>query len=312
MWALVFPGQGSQYLGMGKDFYESSLKAKEIFHQAEEITGIPIRKLVFEGPLEELSLTEHLQVCLTVVNICTFELFKEAVEDKFFEKVKATAGHSLGEFSALYAAGVLSFKDTLLAVKKRGELMGRAGRDKPSGMYAVINFPKERLEEILKEIPGLVIISNYNSPKQFVISGEEPGLTLAAEKVKGEGGKVVKLKVSAGFHSPLMDSAEREFSAFLDTIEFNTPQIPFVSNVSSTFEERADRIKSLMQRQITSPVRWIEVIENIYSQGIYTFIELGPKQVLKGLISQILQDRTFKCYNIENLITLQETLQALS
>ncbi|MFN4131792.1 MAG: ACP S-malonyltransferase [Caldimicrobium sp.] len=312
MIALVFPGQGSQYLGMGKDFYENFSKAKEIFSYAETLTAIPIKKLVFEGPLEELTLTENLQVCLTVINICTYEVFKEAYQDKFFNKISFVAGHSLGEFSALYAASVLTLEETLLAVKKRGELMSKAGKEKPSGMYAIINFPIHRLEEILKEVPRLVIISNYNSPKQLVISGEEPELTLVAERAKKEGAKVVKLKVSAGFHSPLMSDAEKEFSDFLETLEFRSPLIPFVSNVSGKPEKDPLRIKELMKKQITSPVRWIEVIENIYSQGVSLFIELGPKQVLKGLISQILQDRPFKCYNVENMFTLEETLKEIS
>ncbi|MFN4197132.1 MAG: ACP S-malonyltransferase [Caldimicrobium sp.] len=311
MWAIVFPGQGSQYVGMGKDFYENFQKAREIFSQGEDLTGLPLKKLVFEGPLEELSLTENLQVCITIVNLCIFEVFKELIGKKF-EKVQAVAGHSLGEFSALYAAEVLSLSDTLQAVKKRGELMGRAGKDKPSGMYAIINFSIERLDEIIKNAPGLVIISNFNSPKQVVISGEEPGLSQVAEKVKAEGGKIVKLKVSAGFHSPLMKEAQEEFSAFLDTINFNEAKIPFISNVSAEFERDATTVKELMKKQITSPVRWIEVVERIYSQGIINFIELGPKPILKGLISQILQDKPFKCYSIENVKSLEDTIKELT
>lgn len=311
MWAIVFPGQGSQYVGMGKDFYENFQRAREIFEQGEDLTGLPLKKLIFEGPLEELSLTENLQVSITVVNLCIFEVFKELIGANF-EKIQSVAGHSLGEFSALYAAKVLTLRDTLLAVKKRGELMGRAGKDKPSGMYAIINFSTERLNEIIENASGLVIISNFNSPKQVVISGEEPGLSLVAEKVKAEGGKVVKLKVSAGFHSPLMKEAEAEFSAFLETLNFNEAKVPFVSNVSAEFEREVSRIKELMKKQITSPVRWIEVVERIYSQGITTFIELGPKPILKGLISQILQDKPFNCYTVENVKSLEETIKELT
>ncbi len=305
MLALVFPGQGSQYLGMGKDFWEAFPKVKEIFALAEELTKIPVKRLAFEGPMEELTQTENLQVVLTTVNISTFEAFKEALGEKFKEMISFTAGHSLGEFSALYASSVLSLEDTLRAVKKRGELMGKAGGERASGMYAVINFSEERLREILSQSQGLVLISNYNSPRQLVISGEEPVVTEVAELAKKQGAKVVKLKVSAGFHSPLMESAEREFAGLLGTLKFKDALIPLVSNVSARAESSAERIRELMQRQMTSPVRWIEVVEFIYAQGVSTFVELGPKQVLKGLISQILQDRSFRCYNIETLSDLE-------
>lgn len=312
MWALVFPGQGSQFLGMGKDFYEEFSKVKEIFKRAEEITEIPITKLVFQGPMEELTLTENLQVCLTVVNISIYEGFREKVgENVLKEKVSFVAGHSLGEFSALYASEVLSLEDTLLAVKKRGELMGKAGKNKPSGMYAIINFPQERLEEILRASQGSVIISNFNSPNQLVISGLEPKLSEVANEIKKEGGKVIKLKVSAGFHSPLMQEAEEEFSAFLETLTFKTPKITFVSNVSGKGEVDAIEIKELMKKQITSPVRWIDVVEHIHTQGVSIFVEVGPKEVLKGLISQILKDLPFKCYSIGNIETLEDTLKEI-
>ncbi len=311
MLALVFPGQGSQYLGMGKDFWEASSKAKEIFSLAEELTGIPVKRLVFEGPLEELTLTENLQVSLTTVNIVIFEALKANLEEKFKHLVSFNAGHSLGEFSALYASSVLSLEDTLKAVKKRGELMGKAGSDKASGMYAILNFSEERLKEIISQTKGLVIISNYNSPRQLVISGEEQAITEVAEAAKSKGAKVVRLKVSAGFHSPLMESAEREFAGLLDTLNFRDAQIPVVSNVSAQAEKSGESLKELMKRQMTSPVRWIEVIEFIYAQGVSTFVEIGPKQVLKGLISQILQDRPFKCYNVENLKDLENLLKDL-
>ncbi len=313
MLALVFPrGQGSQYLGMGKGFYEKSEKFIKLFDEAERISGIPVKKLSFEGPLEELTKTENLQVCLTVVNICAFEYLKDLMGRSFREIVRFTAGHSLGEFSALYASSVLSFEDTLRAVKKRGELMGRAGGERPSGMYAVLNFPKEELAKIIKEVSGLVLISNYNSPRQFVISGEEEAINKVAEEAKNKGAKVVRLKVSAGFHSPLMESAEKEFSQFLDSLEFRDAEIPFVSNVSARQEIEGNKIKELIKKQMTSPVRWIEVVEYIYSHGVKTFIELGPKQVLKGLISQILEGKSFRCFSGENPEDIEKALREIS
>ncbi|MGC9109047.1 MAG: ACP S-malonyltransferase [Caldimicrobium sp.] len=303
MVALVFPGQGSQYLGMGKDC--------ALFERAELITGIPVKRLSLEGPPEELTKTENLQVCLTLVNICAFEYLKELLGEAFKEKVRFTAGHSLGEFSALYASSVLSFEDTLQAVKKRGEIMGREGGERPSGMYAVINMPEAELKELIRGVKGLVLISNYNSPRQLVISGEEPALTEVAERAKEKGAKVVRLKVSAGFHSPLMKRAEEEFSKFLDTLEFKDAEIPFVSNVSARAEREGKKIKELLKKQMTSPVRWIEVVEYIYSQGVNTFIELGPKQVLKGLISQILEGKPFRCYSGETREDIEKVLREI-
>ncbi len=311
MIALVFPGQGSQYLGMGKDFYERSYKIRNLFEKAEDLTHLPLKRLIFEGPLEDLTLTENLQPSLTLVNISILDSFKDLFKEIFFQRISFVAGHSLGEFSALYAGSVLSFEDTIRAVQKRGEVMGKVGSEKSSGMYAIINFPKENLKAILSETKDLVIISNFNSPKQLIISGEEPSLTYVAERAKAQGAKVVKLKVSAGFHSPLMAEAEKEFALFIENLSFKDPQIPFVSNVSAQAETSGERIRELLKQQITSPVRWIEVVEFIYNQGVQTFVEIGPKKILKGLISQILEGKPFKCYNIEKWEDLEHLYKIL-
>lgn len=305
MIAFVFPGQGSQYIGMGKDLFENYEEVRAIFEESEKITGISVKTLSFEGPLEELTKTENLQVCITTVNIACFEVIKNQFRE-ILSKLGLLAGHSLGEFSALYAAGVLSLEDTLLAVKERGRVMGEVGSSKPSGMYAVINLPLEKLEELVKSVPGVVVISNYNSPNQFVISGEEPYLTEVAEKAKSLSSKVIKLKVSAGFHSPLMERAQKVFTEFLKTLHWSDPKIPFVSAVSGKEETSATSIFELMTKQIVSPVKWISAVEYMYEKGVRIFVEVGPKKVLCGLISQILKDKEHRVYNVEDRVTLEQ------
>ncbi len=304
MIAFVFPGQGSQYIGMGRDFYENYPEVKRIFENAEEITEIPVKNLCFEGPMEELTKTENLQVCITTVNIACFEVVKNHFRE-VLSKLMYVAGHSLGEFSALYAAEVLSLEDTFLAVKERGRVMGDVGSTKPSGMYAIINASIDKLEELVKSTPGLVVISNFNSPNQLVISGEEPYLSEVAERAKEFSAKVVKLKVSAGFHSPLMDKAQEVFTEFLKTLHWQDPKIPFVSSVTGREENSAISIFEVMSKQIVSPVQWISVIEYMYEKGVRMYVELGPKRVLCGLISQILKDKEHRVFNVEDRETLE-------
>ncbi len=304
--AIVFPGQGSQYIGMGRDFFENSIKIKELFNKAEELTNIPIKKLCFEGPLEELTLTKNLQVCLTLVNIACYEVLKEVLKEKNLIP-SYVAGHSLGEFSALYGSEVLSFEDTIIAVKERGKLMGEEAG--PSTMYAIIGLPLEIVQNLLSNQKE-VVISNYNSPKQFVISGKIPKVDEIAQEAKELGAKVVRLKVSAGFHSPFMKSIEEKFSQILENLTWKNAKIPFVSNISGKEEMEGSIIKELMKKQIVSSVRWIECINYMYNKGVKTFIEVGPKRVLFGLISQILEGKKYKIYNIENSETLENFIKS--
>lgn len=307
MLSLVFPGQGSQYIGMGKEFYESLPEVKTIFDQAEEITQIPVKRLCFEGPMEELTLTQNLQVCLTVVDLACFK----AVELTKKVSPEAVAGHSLGEYPALFAAGVLSLEDTLLAVKKRGEVMQKAGGTRPSGMYAVIGCKEELLEKFVNEANGLVVIANYNSPKQLVISGESPAVDEVAKLAKQSGARVVKLKVSAAFHSPLMQEAQEEFANFLESLTWKDPKVKFVSNVTGNFVSSAEEIKELMKVQITSSVKWIDCVNHMFESGINTFVEVGPKRVLTGLVSQILEGKDFTCLNVEKPEDVEKLLSYL-
>ncbi len=310
MIALVFPGQGSQYIGMGKEFYENFESVKNIFDLSENLSQIPVKKLCFEGPLEELTQTQNLQVCLTVTNIACYLAFKEFLINKNIKPL-FVAGHSLGEYSALYTSEVLSLKDLLIAVKERGKLMDEEGKKSSSAMYAIIGMPLSDLENLVKKTSEIVVISNYNSPKQLVISGKTPAVDEVAQEAKEKGARVVKLKVSAGFHSPLMKKAQEKFSQVLEKLTWNDSKIPFVSNVTGKAEISANSIKNLMKEQITSSVRWIDCVNYMYNQGVKIFIELGPKKVLSGLISQILKGKDFKCFNVENLETLKFLSEAL-
>ncbi len=296
MIAFVFPGQGSQYIGMGKSFFNTYPEVKKIFEKAEKVTGIPVKKLCFEGPSEELTRTENLQVCITAVDIaCLTAMRKEiGIEPAF------VAGHSLGEYPALFAGGVLNLEDVFLAVKERGRLMEKAGEKGNSTMYAIINMQLEELQSFVKDYSESVVIANYNSPKQFVISGKIPEVDEVAKICREKGARVVKLRVSAGFHSPLMKEAEVEFSKILENLNWYDAKIPFVSNVSAKEETSGGRIKELMKKQITSSVKWIDCVNYMFEKGIKTFVEIGPKKVLSGLIKQILSDKEVKILNVED------------
>ncbi|NPA49006.1 MAG: ACP S-malonyltransferase [Thermodesulfobacteria bacterium] len=298
MRVFMFPGQGSQYVGMGKAAYESSEAARKVFEIAEEITRIPLRKLCFEGPLEDLTRTLNLQPALTAVNLAVFH----ALEERNFG-AEIFCGHSLGEYSALYASGVISLEDTFRLVLRRGELMEEAARRFPGEMYAVIGLPREKLEEIVARAQerGVVALANHNSPVQIVITGEKEAAGLAAKLAKEAGAKrVVKLKVSGAYHSPLMKEAAREFQKLLNEIPFQKPQKHFFSNVSAQREEDPSRIRDLMGKQIESPVRWVEEIENIFAFGGREFVEVGPKNVLAGLVKKILPSEEISVRTIED------------
>ncbi len=297
MRVFMFPGQGSQYVGMGKAAYEASAKAQEVFHLAEDICQLPIRKLCFEGPLSELTRTFHLQPALTAVNIAVFEALKEKGVEPVF-----VCGHSLGEYAALYAAQVVSLEDTFRLVLKRGELMEKAAETRPGAMYAVIGLSREKLAEIIDQVrdKGVVALANHNTPEQIVITGEEEAVSAAAEAAKQAGARVVRLKVSGAYHSPLMAEAAEEFRAFLEGIPFSPPSHRFFSNVTASEVKEAEEIKRLMGLQIESPVRWVEEIENIYAAGGQEFIEVGPKNVLTNLVKKILGGRAFSVCAVED------------
>ncbi|MCB0751291.1 MAG: ACP S-malonyltransferase, partial [Ignavibacteriae bacterium] len=284
--ALIFPGQGSQYVGMAKDIYESSVKAKELIQQAEEEINYKISEVMFNGPEVELKLTNITQPSIFLHSIL---LLNEINNLEF----AAVAGHSLGEYSALVANNSLDKIDAFKLVRKRGEAMLEAGNKMPGTMAAIIGLEALKVEEICIEASseGIVQCANFNSPGQIVISGSVEGVKKAMELTKIAGAKIAKeLVVSGAFHSPLMASASDELKVSLDSTKFNTPTRPVYSNVTAKPNIDNNQIKELLLQQLTPPVRWEETILNMIEDGINEFIEVGPSKVLQGLAKRINKD----------------------
>nr|WP_320011853.1 ACP S-malonyltransferase [uncultured Desulfobulbus sp.] len=285
--AILFPGQGSQFIGMGQQFIEQDQDAAAIMDLAEKISGFPLKQLSFEGPLKDLTRVLYLQPALTVVNlICYQQLLKlvPGLQPAFF------AGHSLGEYSALYGAGVLSLEDTLALVTKRGELMEREGAANPGGMRAVLGLSIDEVKEVLAgyEGNGVAVVANHNTGAQIVLSGDEEGLQGVGALCSEKGAKVIPLKVSVANHSPLVAGAVDDFAAFMENITFAAPKVPVLFNVTGEKETDPAVIKSIMARQIASTVCWLPSIEQMVKEGVEVFVELGPKNVLTGMMKKIL------------------------
>lgn len=281
--AVIFPGQGSQYVGMGKDLYGRSEVARELFNRADAILGFPLSKICFEGPEDELRQTRNTQPAIFVHSIALWKLLE-------WKDAAMAAGHSLGEYSALVAAGALEFEDALKLVRTRGELMQRAGEENPGTMAAVIGLDPQTVGEICCKAwtDGVVQAANFNSPGQIVISGSVSGVRKAMELAKERGAKMVKeLVVSGAFHSPLMESAQDGLRQALESVPMRNARIPVYANVTAMPVQKADEIRSLLSQQLTNPVRWWESVENMVADGAGTFIEIGPGKVLQGLVKRI-------------------------
>jgi [acyl-carrier-protein] S-malonyltransferase len=284
--AFVFPGQASQYVGMGKDLYEGNSLVKEIYDKAEEILCFELKKICFEGPEELLKQTKITQPAIFVHSYVVSKLLDGKL------KADMTAGHSLGEYSALVYADALDFETALMIVKVRGELMQKAGEQNPGTMAAIVGLDDEKVRKICDEVKdGIVQPANFNAIGQVVISGEVGAVKMAMEIAKREGAKMVKeLVVSGAFHSPLMESAKEELKKILDEVEFRKPKIPVYFNVTAKPTLEVEEIKDLLYHQITKPVLWTQTILNMRSDGAVKFYEIGPGKVLQGLIKRTLDD----------------------
>ena len=281
--ALVFPGQGSQYVGMAKDWYDSSTEAKKMFGQANEILGFDIAKMCFEGPEDDLRQTSVTQPAIFLHSAVAFSLSAKG------ERFEAAAGHSLGEYSALYAAGALDFEHALMLVGLRGRLMQNAGNVRPGTMAAVVGLDEKNVEEACREasVNGVARPANYNSPGQIVISGDVEVVRKAMELAKQRGAKIVKeLVVSGAFHSPLMEAAKDELKKAIDAAPIRDAAVPVYANVTARPVRSADKIRNALILQLTNPVRWQESVTNMSADGITKFVEIGPGKVLQGLIKR--------------------------
>jgi len=305
---MLFPGQGAQAPGMGKELAEKFPVARQVFEEADDALGFAISRLCFEGPAEELQLTENTQPAILTTSVAAFRAARESgLPDPAF-----VAGHSLGEYSALVASGVLGLSDAVRIVRARGQYMQEAVPVGTGAMAAVIGGELSAIEEACRNASEdqVCSVANSNSPSQVVIAGNTEAVDRAAELLKDVAKRVIKLKVSAPFHCGLMRPAQEKLASHLERLTFNEPRIPVVTNVDARVTTAPDELRDALLRQVSAPVRWLESMQLLFGKETETFVEIGPGKVLSGLMRQT--NRDVKCLNVEDAASLEAALSALA
>ena len=284
--SLLFPGQGAQVAGMGRDVADADSAAMELWKKAEAVSGLPLREIYWEGDEKAMSDTRALQPALTVVNLTLWQALSRKV------RPLACAGHSLGEYSALAVSGVLDVETCLRLVSLRGALMADCDPDGRGSMAAILKLPLEKVQELVtkacQETGQVLLVANYNTPGQYVISGEKDAVDCARDLVKEAKGRALPLAVSGAFHSPLMARANEELGRHMARVVWNKPKVPFYSNVTAGVLEDGESVREAMLKQMTSPVRWIELMQAQGQAGLKDFVEVGPKAVLSKMVTRCL------------------------
>ncbi len=309
--AFIFPGQGSQTTGMGLDLYNNFESAKKVFQTADEVLGKSVSKICFEGPDDTLKQTINAQSAIVTTSIAALEALKEVSKGEI--SAKMAAGHSLGEYGAMYCANVMDLNTTLRAIQKRADLMDEATKLKSGAMSAVLGLETDKIQNCLNQVQNLGVaqIANYNDPTQTVITGEQAAILKANELIKEAGArKVIPLAVSGGFHSALMQSAAEGFSEFVKDLNLNNASIPVVTNVDAKITTDKEDFRLKMPKQISSSVYWVQTIQLMLNEGIDTFIELGNGKVLAGLNRKICPPDV-KTYNISDSQSLKDTVESI-
>lgn len=302
--ALIFPGQGAQYIGMGKEFYDNFQDSKDIYNKATSILGIDLAQLCFEEN-DKINITEYTQIAM--VTTCIAMLVQV---EKLGIKADVCAGLSLGEYPAMIASGVMSFEEAIQVVRQRGILMQEAVEPGIGAMSAILGMEAEMIEKICKDTEGIVSIANYNCPGQVVISGQKKSVEAAGEELKKSGAKkVIPLNVSGPFHSPMLKASGEKLYLVLDKINLKEPTIPYVANVNAQYIDKKDNIQDLLAKQVYSSVKWQQSVENMIAAGVDTFIEIGPGKTLSSFVKKI--DKTCRIINIEKIDDLDK-LQEVS